>query len=106
MQIQVNTDDNVDGRDGLSTWVEGVVQDDLSSLTEWLTRVEVHIGDENSAKGGAADKRCMMEGRVRGRPPIAVTEHAATIDQAVRGAADKLARALRHLVDKMQDPRR
>lgn len=106
MQIQINTDDNVEGRDGLSAWVEGVVQEDLSSLTDWLTRVEVHIGDENAAKGGAADKRCMMEGRVRGRPPIAVTEHATTVELAVRGAAHKLARALRHLVDKQQDPRR
>ena len=106
MQIQVNTDDNVEGRDSLSTWVEGVVRDDLSALETWLTRVEVHIGDENSGKGGDADKRCMMEGRMRGRPPVAVTEHAATVDLAVRGAAHKLARSLRHVVDKLQDTRR
>jgi ribosome-associated translation inhibitor RaiA len=106
MQIQVNTDDNVEGGQALAGWVEGVVQDNLSSFPDWLTGVEVHIGDENSAKGGAADKRCMMEARVRGRPPIAVTEHASTVDQAVQGAAQKLSRALRHVVDKLQDPRR
>lgn len=105
MQVQTNTDDNVEGR-ALGAWVEGVVQDELAAVSEWLTRVEVHIGDENSAKGGAADKRCTMEARVRGRQPIAVTEHAATVEQAVRGAGQKLARALRHLVDKLQDPRR
>lgn len=105
MQIQVNTDDNVEGR-ALAAWVEGVVQDELATLADWLTRIEVHIGDENAAKGGAADKRCTMEGRVRGRQPIAVTEHAATVELAVRGAVHKLARALRHLVDKQQDARR
>lgn len=105
MQIQVNTDDNVEGR-ALAAWVEGVVQEDLAVFDDWLTRVEVHIGDENATKGGAADKRCMMEGRVRGRQPLAVTEHAATVEQAVRGAASKLARALRSMVDKQQDSRR
>jgi len=105
MQIQVNTDDTVEGR-GLATWVEPVVQDELGSLSEWLTRVEVHIGDENSRKAGAADKRCTMEGRVRGHQPIAVTEHAASVEQAVRGAAHRLTRSLRHLIDKLKDPRR
>lgn len=106
MHIQVNTNDDVEGREALVQWVERLVQDDLSMFEDWLTRVEVHIGDENSAKGGAADKRCMMEGRLRGHQPLAVTEHADSIDQAVRGAASKLARSLRHVIDKQRDPRR
>jgi hypothetical protein len=106
MQIQVNTDDNVEGREALAAWVEGVANNEFASLADWLTRVEVHIGDENAAKGGPADKRCMVEGRVRGRPPIAVTEYAATVDLAVRGATRRLARSLRQLVDKLQNPRR
>jgi hypothetical protein len=36
----------------------------------------------------------MLEARLEGRHPIAVTEHAATLDQAVQGAAGKLARMI------------
>jgi hypothetical protein len=47
----------------------------------------VHLGDENGAKSRPDDKRCMMEVRVQRRQPIAVTRHAATLDDAVDGAA-------------------
>ena len=59
-----------------------------------VTRVEVHLGDENGRKSGQDDKRCMMEARIEGRHPIAVTEHAASLDRAVKGAAGKLARMI------------
>jgi hypothetical protein len=60
-------------------------------------RVEVHVSDENGRKPGPLDKRCMMEARLDGHPPMAVTHHAATVSEAVDGAADKL----RHAVDNM-----
>ena len=36
----------------------------------------------------------MMEARLEGRQPIAVTNEAATVDRAVDGAADKLNRLI------------
>ena len=33
-----------------------------------ITRVEVHLGDENAGKRGSDDKRCMMEARLEGHP--------------------------------------
>ncbi len=94
MQVQVSTDHNIEGREKLAAHVESVVAETLSQLSSHITRVEVHLGDEVSHKNGQNDKRCMMEARVEGRQPIAVTEHAATIDQAVHGAADKLHKVL------------
>ncbi|MBE0545141.1 MAG: HPF/RaiA family ribosome-associated protein [Verrucomicrobia bacterium] len=58
------------------------------------TRVEVHLSDENGEKTGGRDKRCMMEARLEGHQPIAVTDEAETIAQAIDGAADKLKSAL------------
>lgn len=40
--------------------------------------------------------RCMIEAHLEGRQPIAVTDQAATLDQAIDGAADKLARLIDH----------
>ncbi len=94
MQVQVSTDHNIEGREALAAHVEAVVIDTLNNLSDHITRVEVHLGDEVSHKAGLNDKRCMMEARLEGRQPIAVTDHADTIDQAIRGAADKLHRVL------------
>lgn len=90
MQIQVNTDDNIEGGEALTRRVEGALDKAIGRYSDHITRVEVHLGDENSAKGGEGDKRCMMEARLEGRPPTAVTNHAPTLDLAIDGAADKL----------------
>ena len=75
MQIQVNTDHNVKGGDLLIQYVKGLLNDSLSSFMDEVTRVEVHISDENGHKGGDDDLRCTMEARIRGMQPIAVTHH-------------------------------
>lgn len=59
-----------------------------------VTRLEVHLSDQNGGKSGQRDKRCVMEARLEGRQPIAASDDATTLDQAVRGAADKLARLI------------
>jgi len=90
MQIQVNTDDHVEGRETLSTYVEKEIRDTLSRFSDRVTRVEVHLGDENAGKAGGADKRCMMEARPNGQPPLSVKHHAPTLDEAMHGALRKL----------------
>jgi hypothetical protein len=66
--------------------------------------VEVHVGDENSdKKGGHDEMRCVMEARIEGRQPIAVTHQAASLDQAVDGAADKLNRLIESTIGRLRD---
>ena len=94
MQIQINSDHNVEVHAALAAQVGEVVESTLSRVSNHITRVEVHLSDENGDKKGENDKRCMMEARLEGRQPIAVTHQAATLDQAVDGAADKLTRLI------------
>lgn len=103
MQIQIHTDGNIHGRESLTTHVEGVVEGSLSRFRERITRVEVHLGDENGQKSGLEDKRCMMEARIKGRQPTTVTHHATTLDQAIDGAADKLARVIESTLERLHD---
>ena len=103
MQIQINTDNNIEGREELATQVEAVVQDSLRRFSEQITRVEVHLSDENSHKSGQADKRCVMEARLEGRQPTAVTHQAATLSEAVDGAADKLTASLESTLGRLRD---
>jgi ribosome-associated translation inhibitor RaiA len=94
MQVHTSTDRHVNGSAALAAHVERVVTNSLERFSNQLTRVEVHLSDENGGKGGDADKRCVMEARLDGMPPIAVTHDAATIEVAIDGAVGRLERAI------------
>lgn len=106
MQILINTDRNIKGSQSLSKYITDAVESALSRISDQLTRVEVHVGDEDGDKVSKDDMRCMMEARLKGRQPVAVTERAATLEQAVDGAADKLARKLDSILGRQRDQQR
>lgn len=103
MQIQINTDHNIQGREALVERLTGVVENSLRRVADHITRVEVHLSIESGGKGGQSDKRCTMEARLEGLQPVAVSDHAGTIDQAVNGASDKLLRAIDGVLGKLRD---
>ncbi|MDO8893869.1 MAG: HPF/RaiA family ribosome-associated protein [Nitrosomonas sp.] len=90
MHIQINTDSNVEGHEKFSNHAKSIVEGVLKHFNDHITRIEVHISDVNSDKGGINDKRCLIEARLQGQQPIAVTEQAENLEQAIRGAAEKL----------------
>lgn len=102
MQIQINTDHNIEGHEPLAARVSGVVESALSRFSSHVTRVEVHLSDENSHKSGQNDKRCMMDARLEGHQPIAVTHQAATLEEAIDGAADKLNRLIESTLGRLR----
>ncbi len=102
MQVQLNSDNHITGSPELSARVEQKLQQKLKHLTNEVTRIEVHLSDVNSVKGGAEDKRCLLEARIAEMKPISTEYHAETIDQAVNGAAEQLARALKSTIEKKQ----
>ncbi len=103
MIIQLNTDHNTTGTEKFKSAVEEQITHELNRFSEHLTRVEVHLADENGNKEGHSDKRCIIEARIEGRPPIAVTEHANTYDQAVSGAIHKLKSSLDKVLGRLKD---
>jgi len=95
MLIQLNTDSNILENEALAQQIESILTDALARFTQHITRVEVHLSNVNSdAKQGAEDMRCLLEARLTGRQPTAVSHQAATLEQAVNGAADKLKNSL------------
>ena len=90
MQIQINTDDHIEGREALSSRLQADVTSSLSRFSEHLTRVEVHLSDANAGKAGTADKRCLIEARPTGQQPVSVSHQAATINESCSGALRKL----------------
>ncbi len=104
MQIQINSDRNIQADERLGEFVRETLQNKLSRFADHVTRIEVHLSDENGhTKHDGNDKRCLLEARPEGMEPIAITEHAATVGQAVSGAADKMQRKLSSAIGKLRD---
>ena len=106
MQVQVNTDNHIKGSEELTRRVTAVVEDALGRFGDRVTRVGVHLTDESSsAKSAGDDKRCVMEARLAGLQPIAVSHQGASLEQAVEGAADKLQQTLDRTLGRLNHAR-
>jgi ribosomal subunit interface protein len=106
MNIQITTDANIDGNEELRRHIEDVVAGTLERFSERITRVEVYLSDESSsAKSRNDDKRCVMEARLAGLRPIAVTHQTGSIHKAVDGAVEKLEKTLDRTLDRLKDVR-
>ena len=104
MQIQVHTDNHITGDERLSEYAESEILLALGHLTDRVTRIDVHLADENGeVKGAGHDKRCMLEAHVSGQQPVTVTHHAGTVKDALSGATDKLRRLLAGIEDRRRD---
>ncbi|MFZ9387395.1 MAG: HPF/RaiA family ribosome-associated protein [Chitinophagaceae bacterium] len=103
MLVQFNTDKNIKGSERLTTPLIELIKDSLSRFTEHITRVEVHLSDEDGPKDGENDKRCLLEARLEGRSPIAVSSFGSTHEEAVQGALDKLKASLDTILGRLRN---
>ncbi|PTT81836.1 hypothetical protein DBR42_17535 [Pelomonas sp. HMWF004] len=107
MQVQVETDNHVQGHEALIGHVESVIRDAVDHFKGQVTHVEAHLSDMNSGdKSGPDDMRCVLEARVLGLKSIAVSHQAESLHLAIAGAADKLARTLESTLGKQLDRQR
>lgn len=105
MMIQVHTDNRIHADENLRDAITAVVKSALSHLSGRISRVQIHLGDESGNKQTDDDKRCMMEARIDGLPPSAVTHHASSLTEAIDGAAEKLRHSLESILGKADDRR-
>src|SRR5689334_2330669 len=103
MTIQINTDNNLDVHETYQAQLKDLLSEELSRFDEYITRLEVHLSDENGDKESEDDKKCMIEARLKGRQPIAVTNVANTYDVAVNGAIDKLKTSLDTILGRLRN---
>lgn len=103
MLIQVNTDRHIVGHARLTEEVQETVTAALARYAPQVTRVEVHLTDENGEKAIGEDKRCVLEARLSGLKPAAVTHDAPSISEAVDGALGRLTGLLDSQLGRMRD---
>jgi len=103
MTIQFNTDKNINGNEEFTAPYVAQIENEFSRYSHQITRIEVHLSDQDGNKKGLNSMHCMIEARLEGRQPIAVTNQADTHDQAVDGAIQKLATSLDTIIGKLSN---
>jgi hypothetical protein len=101
MHVEVNTDNHITGSDQLSRQVESEVEASVGRFGDQIIRVIVQLQDNNGHKSGERDKRCVMEARIAGHQPVAVSHEASTLDDAIAATAEKLERSLDHILGRL-----
>ncbi len=101
MTIQFNTDKNINGTEKFAAPYVTQIEAELRRFSHYITRIEVHLSDEDGNKDGHNTKRCLLQARLERRKPIAVSNQADTLDQALGGALDKLTASLTTIIDKL-----
>lgn len=101
MLIQVNAGE-FHSTPAIIAHVEAEVEKAMKVYRGRVTRVEVHLHDDNGPKSGV-DKRCLMEARPASHQPIAVENSSTDMYEAIVGAAGKLERAVRKVIEKERE---
>jgi len=100
MTIQFNTDKNIQWDQRHDDHFSAFIKEELFRFSEQITRVEVHLSDENGGKEGPNDIRCLIEARLEGQQPIVASADADSIEQSVSGALIKINAGLKSKVRK------
>ena len=104
MQVQVHADDSIQGGESLAQWAQEEINAKLARLKEYVVRVEVFLTGVDALKStGGPGKRCVLETRATGRPPIAVNAEAEKVKEAFSAAIEKLKRAVETDLGKLKD---
>ena len=93
MQIQINPGD-ITATPPIEERIQQDVDHAMRYHREQVTRVEVHLHDENGPKAGK-DMRVVMEARLAGHQPLTVDCTAVDLYTAIKEAANKLERAVK-----------
>lgn len=100
MHIEISWGKGIPHSDSLHAHITEQVEHALRHMAEEFTRVQVHLHDDNAAKGGSNDKRCVMEARPTGADPLTVDATGDDFYVTVTATAKKLERAARSFSDK------
>lgn len=103
MKILLNTDKTIDGSKKHQDYYTAQITEELEMYASEITRVDVHVSDQNGIKEGENDIRCLLEVRMEGKQPIVVKCQADTEELAVSGALDNLKACLETIHGRMKN---
>ncbi|MFT6333512.1 MAG: hypothetical protein ACI86M_000656 [Saprospiraceae bacterium] len=102
MIIQINTDKTINGDHKMREYFTSQIKTSLARHASHISRIEIHVKDENGTKDGIGDVSCMLEARINGRQPIVTTSQADTMELALAGSIGKVEAALASILGRIQ----
>jgi ribosome-associated translation inhibitor RaiA len=102
MKIQFNTDKTISGDERHEHHFTSIIAEGIKRFQSHITRIEVHLSDENGKKDGVNDKQCSLEARMEGRQPVFVSSKAETVEKSIQGAIDKLKASLETILGRVK----
>lgn len=103
MKVQLNTDRNIEGNENLEFFVNEKIESKLGRFKNDITRVEVHLSDQNGEKFGKDDTHCRIEVRLINHNPVTVLEKSKNLNSSINGAVDKMKNLLDTHFDKLKN---
>jgi hypothetical protein len=103
MKIQINTDKTIDGDEKHQDLLIAQIAKELAKYKSHITDIEVHLSDQNGKKKGWDDILCLLEAKLEGRPPVAVSNQGNSIESAMSGAIDKLKVSFESMLGRMHN---
>ena len=103
MIIQYNTDKTINGDKKHEDYFTNLIEKECKRFSSQLSRIEVHMSDQNGKKEGPRDILCKLEARIEGRQPIAVSNKGDVVEKAIAGAVEKLKASLETIFGRLQN---
>lgn len=103
MQIDLRTDNSIEGTEELAARVSHEISTALEHHAARITRVEVHLSDESIGRPTGNDIRCLLTADLEGQPPVVASAVADGIDKAVLAATHALAHAVEHRIGRLSN---
>jgi len=102
MTIQINTDKTINSDHKMQEYFTSQIEGTLKRYESLISRIEVYVKDENGSKDGINDVSCILEARLNGRQPIAITSQAGTLELALASGMSKIESALESILGRIQ----
>jgi ribosome-associated translation inhibitor RaiA len=102
MVIQFDTAQSIKATDAFRAPFIEILNEKLDRFDKQISRLEVHLSDENGHKDGVNDKRCLLEAHIAGKPHVVVTNHGNSYEQAMDGAINKMIASLHSLHERLE----
>ena len=98
MKIEISSDAPI--TETVLNGVAAEVESGLERFQNRLTRAEVHLKNVAAAPPGGS-RGCSLEVRPAGREPVVVRGQASTLEEAVKGAVEKMHRLLNSMFGRL-----
>lgn len=103
MTIQINTDKTINGDEKMQDYFSSKIKQSLKWYQSHITRIEVHLKDENANKDGLNAVSCLLEARLEGRQPIVASNQADNIELALTGAITKIEIVIETIIGRIKN---